>query len=313
MISAGRYAFANARARAMKSRLLTRRVSGDLAALANERFRKLIDYYAILIASYPIGQSLLLALVRLHETENLKLVWRAILRGVPPDRWLPLWIPLGSLAAFDAEGCHDCRSLRALHTVLEGTPYHGIAGQMRRAHADDVAAAELGFDRWASRSVIDAALSLPAREHRARDLAIALVRERDLNVVRRARTYALPPDATAGAVAFLAGELGSAGVLALADWTPADGPLWTRLPRPWVRRVGRVADWHALLLAWRRTRRAECHRSFLAPPLCLAPGLAVLLLHEEDVRALRALGESGGDAEPSAAVEWVLAAGGLGA
>lgn len=313
MISAGRYAFANARARAMKSRLLTRRVSGDLAALANERFRKLIDHYAILIASYPIGQSLLLALVRLHETENLKLVWRAILRGVPPDRWLPLWIPLGSLATLDAEACRDCRSLRALDAVVESTPYHLIAGQMRRAHADDVAAAELGFDRWASRRVIDAALSLPAREHRARDLAIALVRERDLNVVRRARTYALPPDATAGAVAFLAGELGSAGVLSLADWTPADGPIWTRLPRPWVRRVGRVAGWHALLLAWRRARRAECHRAFLAPPLCLAPGLAVLLLHEEDVRALRALGESGGDAEPSAAVEWVLAAGGLGA
>jgi hypothetical protein len=314
MIAGGRYAFANARARALKSRLLSRRVSGDLAALAHERFRKLVDGYAILIAAYPIGQPLLFALVRLHEIENLKLAWRATVRGVAPERWLPHWISLGSLATLDADKYRDCRSLSALADTLQRTPYQAIGDAMRRAHAQDVAAAELGFDRWASRAVIDAALSLPAHEYLARDLALALVRERDLNVVRRAaRTYLLPPDALNGAVALLPSEIGAAGVLALGQWSPSDGPLWTRLPRRWLRSVGRVPDWNALLLAWRRVRRDLCRRAFLAPPFCLAPGLAVLLLHEEDVRALQALNESGGDREPATAVEWVLAAGGLGA
>jgi hypothetical protein len=313
MIPAGRYAFANARARAMKSRLLGRRVSGNLAGLAQERLRRLVDSYEILIASYPIGRELFLALARLHEIENLKLTWRAIVHGLPSSRWRPYWIPLGSLAALDEDAGRDCRSLSALGGVLERTPYHAISDAMRRAHGEDLAAAELGFDRWASRAVADAALSLPAGEHLARDLAIAIVRERDLNVVRRAtRVNALPPDAIAGAVAWLGSELGAPGVVALGTWTPADGALWTRLPRGWVRRLGRVADWHALTQAWRHERVALCRRAFLAPPFCLAPGVAVLLMQEQDVRALQALHESGGDTEPSAAVEWVLAAGGLG-
>jgi hypothetical protein len=314
MIHGGRYAFANARARALKSRLLSRRVSGDLAGLAHQHFRQLVDGYAILIAAYPLGQPLLVALMRLHEIENLKLAWRAIVHGVPPGRWLPYWIPLGPLATLDVEKCRDCRSLSALADALQRTPYQAIADAMRRAHAEDLAAAELGFDRWASRAVIDAALSLPSREHLARDLAIALVRERDLNVVRRAaRTYALPPDAMTGAVAYLQSEIGAAGVVALGQWSPADGPLWTRLPRRWLRRAGRVPDWNALMLSWRHARRDLCRRAFLAPPFCLAPGVAALLLHEEDVRALQALHESGDGREPETAVEWVLAAGGLGA
>ena len=313
MMSGGRYAFANARARALKSRLLSRRVSGDLAALADERFRTLVDGYATLIAAYPIGQALLFALVRLHEIENLKLAWRAMVRSVPPGRWLPYWIPLGPLATLDADSCRDCRSLSALADALPRTPYQGIGDAMRRAHAQDAAAAELGFDRWASRAVLDAARSLPARESLARDLAIALVRERDLNFVQRAaRTYTLPPDAMKGAVAYLQSEIGAAGVLALGQWSPEEGPLWTQLPRRWLRSVGRVPDWNALMLAWRKVRRDQCRRAFLAPPFCLAPGLAVLLLHEEDVRALQALSESGDGREPVTAVEGVLAAGGLG-
>jgi hypothetical protein len=313
MMPGGRYAFANARARAMKSRLLAGRVSGNLAALAGESFRKLIDGYAMLMASYPIGQSLFLALVRLHEIENLKLAWRAAVRGLPPARWLPFWVPLGSLAVVDSDDCRDCRTLSALTGVLARTPYFSIAETMRRAHADDLAAAEVGFDRWASRAVVDAALLLPAREHLARDLALALVRERDFHVVRRgAHSGTLPPDAMIGAVAHLGTELGAASALALGAWTPADGPLWTRLPRRWLRVVGHVPDWEALTLAMRQARRGLCRRALRAHPFCLAPGLAVLLLHEEDVRALGALDESGDHRAPSAAVEWVLAAGGLG-
>jgi vacuolar-type H+-ATPase subunit C/Vma6 len=143
MMPGGRYAFANARARAMKSRLLAGRVSGNLAALAGESFRKLIDGYAMLMASYPIGQSLFLALVRLHEIDNLKLAWRAAVRGLPPARWLPFWVPLGSLAVVDSDDCRDCRTLSALTGVLTRTPYFSIAETMRRAHADDLAAAEV--------------------------------------------------------------------------------------------------------------------------------------------------------------------------
>lgn len=325
MTGIGRYAFANARARAMKSRLLERHAviaaarrtdarTQPFSPLARHRFHELVAAYATLIASYPAGEALFLSLLRLHEIENVKLVWRAVVRELPLEQWAPAWIELDRLASIGREACAECRSLSALTDALKQTPYGAVAGAMRRAHSHDLAAAELGFDRWASRRLADAALSLPPREHAARDLALAVVRERDLNVVRRAaRTYALPPDATIGAVAYVAGEIGAAAVTALGEWTPADGPIWARLPRPWRRTVGRPADWDALTLAWRHARRESCRRAFLIDPFCLAPGLAVLLLHEEEVRGTNAIHEAGANADRLPAVEWVLAAGGLGA
>jgi hypothetical protein len=325
MTGIGRYAFANARARAMKSRLLERRDvmsaarradarKQPVSALAHRRFRELVAAYATLIASYPAGEALFLSLVRLHEIENVKLAWRAIVRELPFEQWRSDWIELDRLASIGRETAAECRSLSALGDALKRTPYGAIAGEMRRAHSSDLAAAELGLDRWASRCIVDAALSLPRREHAARDLALAVVRERDLNVVRRAaRTYALPPDAMIGAVTLVAGEIGAAAVMALGEWTPGEGPLWTRLPRQWRRIVGRPADWEALTLAWRQARRESCRRAFLIEPFCLAPGLAVLLLHEEEVRGINAIHEAGADPDRVPAVERALAAGGLGA
>lgn len=318
-MGAAGYAFANARARAMKSRLAGRElVRGlpcrDAGALARRRFHDLIAAYGTIIKSYPIGEALLLALVRLHEIENVKLIWRAIVRELASGEWTPHWIPLEALATVQRDAVADCRSLSALADAVKRTPYGSIVDRMRRAHPHDLAAAELGLDRWASRRLADEAMALPPRERLARTLALSVVRERDLGVVRRAtRTYGLPPDAMLGAVAHLADEIGAKNVIALAEWTAADGPMWPRLPRSWQRVVGHPADWDALLLAWRHARRELCRRAFLVQPFCLAPGLAVLLLHEAEVRGIEAIAEAGAEIEPSPMLEWALAAGELGA
>jgi hypothetical protein len=121
-----------------------------------------------------------------------------------------------------------------------------------------------------------------------------VTRERDLNVVRRARTYALPSDGLVAALACLPGEIGGTAITDLAAWTELDGPLWARLPPAWLKRFGRPAGWDALLFAVRRARRETCRRAFMADPFCLGPGIAVVLLLEEEVRGWIALYEAGG-------------------
>jgi hypothetical protein len=315
MSSRGRFAFANARARAIKSRLSGREMVSRLSrasgvdAMARRRFQDLVAAYGTLIASYPTGAALLLSLLRWHEMENVTLAWRAVVRRLPPDRWTPHWIPLGDLASVDLDALLDSRSLSALVDALARTPYGEIADRMRRAHAEDLPAAELGFDRWASRQSVEETAALGPGEAVARDLVLAAVRERDLNTLRRAHAYALPPDGLIAALACLPEDLGAEALVALGAWTAADGPLWARLPRHWVKAWGRPPDWDALLLACRRARRAACNRAFLGDPFCLGPGVAVLLLHEEEVRGMTAIHEAGNEAARSPAVQRALAAG----
>ena len=103
MISAARFAYGNARVRAMKSRLLgpldasVLRSAPSLAALAGALgipapagarqlhaglFEHLVRDYGKVIAGFPRGKSLFLALLGLHEIENLKLGWRARAGGL---------------------------------------------------------------------------------------------------------------------------------------------------------------------------------------------------------------------------------------
>ena len=157
--------------RALKSRLLGREIvvrasrsataRQDLSALASGAFRELVDWYHIVLTSYPTGQALVLALLRRHEIENVKLVWRAIVGRHPCSRWAGLWIPLERLATVRIDDCRDCHWLDALVEALRTTPYAEIGDAMRRAHPHNLPAAEMGFDRWASRAIVREADALP--------------------------------------------------------------------------------------------------------------------------------------------------------
>ena len=225
MKPSGARAFAYARARAWKSRLLTRDELLPLLAVADaERIRRSIEPpFAKLMRLYHLWQTpLTQAMLRLHEIENVKLLWRATSRGKPFDS--KLWIPLGSLATVRNERAF---TLRDLVDSLAKTPYAKIANDVLRASRDDIAAAELAFDRWASRSLLDEARKLPRREQLARQLIEALVAKRDAR-------------------------------------QPLD---------------------LALL----------CRRAFRGDPFALAPVIALILLTEAEVRAVRGLIERQGD------------------
>lgn len=325
----GRIAFANARVRALKSRLFgaefpsragASRVSqrvGDpasLATLADHRFAELIEWYACVLDSYPEGHDLFFALLRRHEIENVKLAWRVVARRHPPARGARAWLPMGELETFSRDSMSECRSLPALVGALGTTPYAAIAAEMVRAHPADALAAELGLDAWVSRAIVDAASALPAAVVRAREIALAIVRDRDLEVVRRAAGREWPGGgAIAAALAVWPHELKPAELRRLASWTTEEGPLWTHLPRRFTSRGSRPADWEALKLAWRIERRELCRRAFLDQPFSVAPAVALLILKEEEVRGLGALAESTDSTETAAACARALAGGLMGA
>jgi hypothetical protein len=187
----------------------------------------------------------------------------------------------GTLASVSLEQCRDHRTESALADALRKTPFAPIAAAMWRAHAGDPAAAELGFDRWASRGIVEAAAALPAVDRVAAELALAVVRERDANVKAR-----------------LSGEA---------------RPELLALPDEWRRTAGPDADARQPLLRLRRARRLLCRRAFRDSPFCLAPAVALLLLKEEEVRGLEALAtfQEAAVADPTS-LDDALAAGELG-
>ena len=296
MIASGSIAFANARVRALKSRLLGREIAGRMSAglaITRDRstdpadgFRELLEWYAVALKSYPYGQPLLMALLRRFEIENIKLVWRAVLNRVDQARWTPRWVALDRLATVRLESCRDLHTLPALVDALRRTPYATIASAMWRAHAQDALAAEMGFDRWASRAIVEQTAQLRGDDATTAALALAVVHERDLNVIRRLTAAGVPPDVVAGALAA----------------APA------RRSRP----LPPIVDWDRRLIFERRERRALCRRAFLESPFCLAPAVALLLLKEEEVRGLEALAAIDDGAAP-AAFDYALAASELGA
>jgi hypothetical protein len=332
-MATGRIAYANARVRALKSQLLDpdlpRRLRAapaaqspafaagealDIAELPSRSFRRLVHCYAVVLASYPSGHELFRALVRLHEIENLKLVWRARSRQHPFERWQRLWRPLGVLETVRLDEVREHTSLAGFVVGLRGTPYGTIADATLRAHADDLAASELAFDRWASSCIARAAAGLGRGESAARGLAMARVRERELELLRRGvRVFGLSADAVRGSLAVVLRELPAREVDRLATWTAEGGPLLRAWPRAWPPVAGVPADWDALLVALKRARREACRRAFLGPPYCLAPAVALLLLCEEEVRGAVALRESGARSGRSAALDRALAASAMGA
>lgn len=275
----GPIAYAHARIRGCKSHLLTRADALPLftatdapamrrvvTALELEApLRRLLRVYATAIRGYPRGEPLFRALLRLHEIENVKLLWRATAKRVQLDAVTRLWIDLGSLAAISIV---DATGTRDLAERLATTPYAVIADTIVRAHGNDIAAAELAFDRWASQRLLDEARRLPRREALARRLVELVVRERDAEILRR-------------------------------------GALWYGL----ASMSGRAED----VASMRRERLRFCHRAFVGDPFLLTPAVAVILLAEEEVRAVRALVERQGDESLDPALQRALAGSELGA
>jgi hypothetical protein len=72
-----------------------------------------------------------------------------------------------------------------------------------------------------------------------------------------------------------------------------------------------AANWDELLQQWRGARYHLCARAFLYQPFCLAPAVALLLLAEEEGRALAALREAGGALE-TPGLRFALAASAIG-
>ena len=266
MTARGQLAFAHARVRAWKGRLLRRidilpllGTSADpdrtLEALGigNEPFTGLLQLYQLLIQSYRDEAPLFRAMLRLHEIENVKLAWRAIVRRIDRSRWTPLWLLLGKLASVEIGSVGN--SLRDFVADLAKTPYGTIADRVMLAHGDDLAAAEMAFDRWASAELLrtSAALRKPARR-----LIESIIRERDAQLfVRGEQSYGLS-----------SGAIRTGALIARSGEDP---------------------------FAIRQERLRLCRRAFTDDPFQVAPAIAVLLLYEEQLRGLTALRERRGD------------------
>lgn len=249
MMPSGAIAYAHARIRGCKSHLLTRADAAPLFTAADatamhrvvaalrleDPMQHLLRVYATAIRGYPHGAPLFRALLQLREIENVKLEWR-----------------------------------RSRDTVNDfaGTPFAQIVKTVARAHRNDIAAAELAFDRWASQQLLDEARRLPRREALARRLVELVVKERDSEIVRR-------------------------------------GAKWYGLTS-----VSGIAE---DVISLRRERLRLCRRAFAGSPFLLAPAVAVILLAEEEVRAVRALVERQGDDRLDAALLRAVAGSQLGA
>ena len=245
----GAIAYAHARIRGCKSRLLTRADALPLFTAADPQamrrvvaalgledpMQRLLHVYATAIRGYPRGAPLFRALLQLHEIENVKLEWRRG-RDTPND--------------------------------FASTPFAQIVKTVARAHRNDIAAAELAFDRWASQQLLDEARRLPRREALARRLVELVVKERDSEIVRR-------------------------------------GAKWYGLTS-----VSGIAE---DVISLRRERLRLCRRAFVGSPFLLAPAVAVILLAEEEVRAVRALVERQGDETLDPPLQRALAGSQLGA
>jgi vacuolar-type H+-ATPase subunit C/Vma6 len=194
----GARAYAHARIRACKSRLFTRAdvlplltaadaagTARALAALGIEAktpMERLLRIYRTAIRGYPDRAPLFFAMLRLHEIENVKLVWRTIANDRGRDALRRLWLDLGSLASVPP-GIADAATLRDLVERLAETPYAAIAARVAKAHADDLTAAELALDRWASQSLLEQGRGIAMIEK--------VVREREEQLNERAAAYGL--------------------------------------------------------------------------------------------------------------------------
>jgi hypothetical protein len=245
-------------------------------------YAPLVRWYKTLIGGCAPARDTLVALLRVAELENVKLLWRAAARG----RELPggCWRPLGSLATVSPSSAAS--SIHALVERLAGTPYGALAAATERSHGDDLLAAELALEGWGQAALYDAAVRLPSRDERARDLVFAWMREREADLLRRAgRSYGIEPAFAVGLARVLRQECDRASLITLAAWEEERGGLAQHLPAALRRLAGPAADWDGLMLALRRVRARACRRALIVYPYQSAPIIAAILLREEQARA----------------------------
>ena len=313
MSAAAQLAYGNARVRARKSRLLSSAVLVALASAEHPEltidgwrdvdadadatplvwlvYARLIADYDAVIRAYPAHTTLLHALVRRHELENVKLACRVVVSGADPDRWLRLWRPMGRLETVSRDGCASASSLPQLTAALGRTPFADIAGVVLRVHAADLSAAELAFDRWGSRMLAEAADALPPHEDAARDLVCGVVCERDAAVIERAiGPLGVAPQAAIRMASMLGRALGAAGARVLTEWSSGGGAPLT-LPRRLSAERPVVRSFAELRRAIHAGRREACRRVFAGHPFSAAPAVALVLLREDEARALISIGE----------------------
>ncbi len=142
---------------------------------------RLMALYRAAIELYPEHRDLFLAMLRLHELENVKLLWRAVMRQSPREEWMEHWRDVESAAGSPALPCPRSTpdSLHDLARFLEHTAYAGLARRVVAEHGGDRAAAELAFDQWGTSMLLRAAHALPAKERLARQLLDSLAASRN--------------------------------------------------------------------------------------------------------------------------------------
>jgi hypothetical protein len=157
--------------------------------------------------------------------------------------------------------------VRDLPRRFAATPYAApIAGELR-AHGGDLQAIELGLDRWMSGQLFASVAALGRSEIRARALLLAVVRERDLELLARGAAYGLSRETA----------------VALTTVVRREMPAAAR---------ARVSDWPARLEETRRERRRACRRAFVGEPFDLAPPLALLVGRLDEVEIILRLTEA---------------------
>jgi vacuolar-type H+-ATPase subunit C/Vma6 len=243
-------------------------VNDDGSFLIALVYGRLVGHYDVALRAYPEAGATLRALVGFHEIENVKLLWRAAIRQVPFAEWRTCWRPLGPLATVAIDEYRSLASLRQLIAGLADTPYGELVDAEFRAHAQDLAAIEIGFDRKASEAALTAVEGLPHREGAARDLVRTVIRERDVALaVRVVGMLGVSPERAAAMTSVLGAEVGPQG-------------------------IREVSAHHAVARrAMRMVRRRACRRAFLDDPFSLAPPIALALLCEDEARALLSLAE----------------------
>ena len=179
-------------------------------------YSRLVDDHLVMRRAYPEAHGTLAALLELHELENLKLLWRAAVRGIALPDWRGSWRPLGVLQTLALEWFSGSLTLASLTVALRTTPYGELAATTMQSHGQDVAAAELAIDRFGTHRLVRARERLPGAERSARRLLRAVIDRRDALIDERAcatvgrpfqgRLFANRPGITADARRILALE-----------------------------------------------------------------------------------------------------------
>ena len=151
-------------------------------------YSRLIDDHVVMRRAYPEARTALAALLQLHELENLKLLWRAAVRGTAEAEWRGSWRPLGVLQTIPLDSFAGPLTLASLTGTLQATRYGELAAATRQAHGQDVAAAELAIDRFGTASLVSAHDRLSQRERSARRLLRAVIDHRNARLEERTST-----------------------------------------------------------------------------------------------------------------------------